>query len=129
MHDATDVPSRDDRRAFMSRDTDRGRLAYGLTRTDAKRQCIIVGTTNSEAYLRDLTGNRRFWPVLTKAFDIEALKRDRDQLWAEAEQREAAGASIRLPECLWEVARHEQKKRVVTNSFVSVLDHRYEAQI
>jgi hypothetical protein len=90
--------------------------------TDARRQCVIIGTTNSEQYLRDLTGNRRFWPVRVGRFDIEALKRDRDQMWAEAAIREADGANIRLPEELWPAAAEEQQKRELENPFFSTLD-------
>ena len=55
-------------------------------------------------------------------FDLKALKRDRDQLWAEAAAREAGGASIRLPEELWAAAAAEQAERVIDNPFLSVLD-------
>jgi hypothetical protein len=109
-------------KAFLSRQTDRARMAYGRTTTEACRQCVIIGTTNSDKYLRDLTGNRRIWPVRVKRFDLEVLKRDRDQLWAEAAAREASGASIRLPEELWAAAAAEQEERVVDNPFLSVLD-------
>jgi hypothetical protein len=69
-------------KAFLSRQVDRARMAYGHIVSEVPRQCIIVGTTNAEEYLRDTTGNRRFWPVRCKQFDITALRRDRDQLWA-----------------------------------------------
>jgi len=109
-------------KAFASRGTDRARMSYDRTVTDARRQCIIIGTTNDEQYLRDLTGNRRFWPARVRRFDLETLQRDRDQLWAEAAAREASGASIRLPEELWPAAAAEQQARMVENPFVTVLD-------
>lgn len=55
-------------------------------------------------------------------FDLEGLKRDRDQLWAEAAAREARGDSIRLPESLWPAAAAEQQARVVENPFVLILE-------
>lgn len=98
-------------KAFMSRQVDKARLAYDRMTTERPRQFIVIGTTNSGTYLRDSTGNRRFWPVTIRQFDIEGIKRDRDQLWAEAAAREAAGQSIRLDKALWRDAAKEQEER------------------
>lgn len=97
---------------FASRTEDRARPAYGRIRVDIKRKGIFVATTNQEIYLRDDSGNRRFWPVLTGSVDLEALRRDRDQLWAEAAEEEARGGSLFLDARLWAHAGAEQESRV-----------------
>jgi predicted P-loop ATPase len=110
-------------KAMLSRRIDRARMAYGRLTIEAPRQCVIIGTTNKSEYLRDTSGNRRFWPVAIQAINIEALKRDRDQLWAEAAAREAKGESIRLARELWPAAAAEQKRRLADDPFVAVLAH------
>ena len=79
------------------------------------------GTTNFDEFLRDQTGNRRYWPVAVGAFDLAKLKGDRDQLWAEAAAREAQGVSIRLPRELWAIAAKEQEERMIDEPWIEVI--------
>lgn len=106
---------RDHLKSMLSRQSDGpARMAYAHSPVERQRQFIIVGTTNSAEYLADTTGARRFWPVRVQRFDVVGIIKDRDQLWAEAQQRERAGESIRLPEVLWEAAgQHQEQRREV----------------
>lgn len=79
----------EDVKSFITRKVDSYRDAFGHYKTDKPRQCIIVGSTNQEdGFLRDTTGNRRFWPVKIKKPDVVRtvdMPRDLvDQIWAEA---------------------------------------------
>lgn len=78
-------------KAFLSGRRDRYRPAYGRNFVTVERQTVVVGSTNEETFLKDPTGSRRFWPAQVGSIDIEALERDRDQLWAEAQALYAAG--------------------------------------
>lgn len=76
-------------KAFLSRISDRYRPAYARNTVSRPRRCAFFGTINPDGagYLRDTTGNRRFWPVAVTRIDVDGIERDRDQLWAEALDR------------------------------------------
>jgi hypothetical protein len=105
-------------RSFVSRTVDRARKAYGHFRVDLPRTPIFFATTNDDEYLK--YADRRFWPVKTMTINIEALKRDRDQLWAEASAQEP-GASIVLQRELWGAAHVEQKAREEADPWDEIL--------
>lgn len=71
-------------KAFLSRTTDRHTPKWCEFAVDLPRQCAFAGTSNNDAMLRDRTGNRRFWPIRVEAINIDAVRQDRDLIWAEA---------------------------------------------
>lgn len=76
-------------KAFMTRQEDRARLAYARRVSIFQRQCIFMGSTNDQKYLKDETGGRRFWPIECtlgpdEEIDTDLLAGNVDQLWAEA---------------------------------------------
>jgi predicted P-loop ATPase len=100
-------------KSCLSRQRDEARMAYGHKNTQVPRQFVLVGTINdTDGYLKDQTGNRRFWPVRVQGFDLDRLRADRDQLWAEAAEAEAMGETIRLDPRLYKDAALEQEARL-----------------
>lgn len=83
-------------KAFLSRSVDRYRPPYGKAYVERPRQGVLIGTTNADDYLRDVTGNRRIWPVRCKSADPAWIEINREQLWAEAAVRERRGETIWL---------------------------------
>lgn len=79
-------------KSFISKRMDTFRPPYGKKPVTVPRRCAFVGTTNRDDYLQDPTGNRRYWPVRVGECDIDAIRRDRLQLWAEAKVMFEAGA-------------------------------------
>lgn len=78
-------------KAFITRREERYRPPFGRHDVIEPRQCVFVGTTNQEAYIKDPTGGRRFWPVRCTEVDDDGLKLVREQLFAEAVVRFKAG--------------------------------------
>jgi len=99
-------------KAFLSQQTERFRPPYGRRTIVVPRQCVFLGTTNADSWLRDETGGRRFWPVRCHKIDLAGLRRDRDQLWAEALHRYHSGEVWWLddPEVI-NAAAEQQKMR------------------
>lgn len=79
-------------KAFFSSPADTFRPPYGRRTITVPRGCVFAGTCNDATYLRDTTGNRRYWPILCHRIDVDAIARDRDQLWAEAREIYLGGA-------------------------------------
>ena len=109
-------------KAFASRRVDRYRPSYGRHVIAAPRQCICIGTTNSERYLKDETGARRFWPVRCGRIDVPPATRDRDQLWAEALSLYQAGEPWWLADSTEVIAaRVEQEERYAEDTWTEII--------
>ena len=110
-------------KAFLTRTTDRFRPPYGRHTVEIKRQCVFAGTVNPDTYLRDETGNRRFWPIRCGEIDIKGLSQARDQIWAEAVARFKAGAIWWLEDkYLLKAAHEEQDKRYQSDAWDALID-------
>lgn len=90
---------------FLSAQEDWYRPPYGSQMVKAPRHSVNVGTTNADTFLKDATGDRRFWPLEVKAVNLELLIAQRSQLLAEALHRLNAG------EQYWP-SRQEEKELV-----------------
>jgi putative DNA primase/helicase len=99
-------------KSFMSRSHDKARLAWAKETEERARNCVFFGTCNKSEYLRDETGNMRYWPVAITGFDLPALERDRDQLLAEAAHLERSEASLELPpEVIPDALKAQEERR------------------
>ena len=101
-------------KAFISRQDDKYRASFGRRVTPHLRQCVFFGTTNSEnGYLRDITGNRRYWNIKVsgngKYKPWQMTKDIVDQIWAEVAVLANAGEKLFLPPELEDFAKDEQR--------------------
>lgn len=109
-------------KSFLTSPSDRLRPPYGRRMRDFPRQTIFVGTTNETEYLRDRTGNRRFWPVTCTKIDVEAIARDRDQLWAEAKARFERGEKWWPNAELSRLCSEQQSDRTIHDPWTSIVE-------
>ncbi len=111
-------------RAFLSKTFDEFRPPYGRVTGRYQRRCVFAGTTNSQDYLSDTAGNRRHLPVECTEIDKEALKRDRDQLWAESVAMFRAGAQWHLAVSEQAIANKQTDQRLAADPVAEqVKDH------
>lgn len=118
---------------FLTAVSDRYRPAYGRHVVDRPRTTVFAGTTNRSEYLKDASGNRRFWPVLCQRIERDAFKQDRDQILAETVIRFQQGESLLMTEEAIEIAKEKQEERyqpdVWTEPIESYLDKQLSVTI
>ena len=115
----------EDIKAFLSRRSNRYRKPYAKQANDYPRRCIIVGTSNNKLFLRDNTGNRRFWPVDVAKSEHPVWELDQsyfDQILAEAVYRYQQGETLFLPSELESEAREVQKEHLQVDERVGSIE-------
>lgn len=105
---------------FLSKTHDIYRAAYGRRTDKYPRRCVFFGTSNDAEFLRDATGNRRFWPVdvgihQAKKSVWEQLPQEVDQIWAEAYAYWQMGEKLFLPKEIEKMAEEMQEKHRETS--------------
>lgn len=114
---------------FLGQTTDKFRAPYERREEEHPRHCVFFGTTNDKEFLRDATGNRRYWPVdcgvnkAKKSVFID-LDNERDQIWAEAKSLFEKGEKLFLDEKIENEARQRQRERLEEDPWESaVIDY------
>ena len=114
-------------RSFLSRQNDIYRASFGHRVTPHPRQCVFFGTINAETgYLRDTTGNRRFWPVKTsdgsRLHSWELDQETVDQIWAETLLYVENGEKLYLNAAIELLAKQEQLNALETDEREGVIE-------
>jgi predicted P-loop ATPase len=112
-------------KSFMSRQFDNARAVYGHFAEERGRQNVFIGTVNEWHFLKDPTGNRRWWPIETTRVDLDWLRANVHQLWAEAVAIEKGlpltDEALELPPHLWPVAKAIQDSHMVVDPWLELL--------
>ena len=111
-------------KAFISRQSENYRPAFGREEIETPRTCVFIGTTNSDQYLADQTGNRRFLPIKTGVINQEALSDYRDRLWAAAAHAYDAGEQYWLRPEVAEIAQEQAKQRLEQDPWVETIEEK-----
>ncbi|WP_369473340.1 VapE domain-containing protein [Secundilactobacillus kimchicus] len=112
---------------FISKTEDIFRVAYGHYKSYFKRQCVFWGTSNDSEFLRDRTGNRRFWPVDVgvntpeKSVWDDLTNEVRDQIWAEAKFLYDNGEKLYLTASEEQLAVEQQKLHTEVNALEGMI--------
>jgi putative DNA primase/helicase len=112
---------------FISKREDKYRVAYGHKVENFPRQCIIVGTTNRWDFLKDPTGNRRYWPVVVHETlpEKDVLKdlsaEEIDQIWAEAVHYYQTGEALWLSEAMLLEAVEVQRRHTEEHPWTELI--------
>ena len=111
-------------KSFFSKNEDRLREAYARRAETTPRQCVFVGSTNREQYLKDDTGNRRYWPIRCRAdeIDTDKLKREIKQIWAEAMVSYMMGADLYLKSNVAKQAEEVQETRRQADDWHGIIE-------
>ena len=121
-------------KAFISRTSDRFRSPYGRRTEEYPRQCVFAGSTNNLMFLKDRTGNRRFWPITgdkdRKTKNSWDLSKDEiDQLWAEAYHYWTEGEPLVLEGALEEEALRIQLSHTEGGELVGLIEEYLEMEL
>ena len=114
-------------KAFISRQSDNYRPAYGRQEIVSARTCVFIGTTNRDDYLVDETGNRRFLPVKTGVINQAALSDHRDRLWAAAAHAYDANEQYWLVSEVAMIAQDQAKQRLEQDPWVEIIAQKMAA--
>ena len=116
-------------KSFVSTTDDKYRASYGRVVESHPRQCVIFATVNGDGrgYLRDITGNRRFWIVkcnqtIQKRMWDENDKNYRDQFWSEAKEIYESGEELYLEGSLLDIATDYQNEALEQDERVGIVE-------
>lgn len=119
---------------FLGQQTDKFRAPYERREEEHPRHCVFFGTTNDKEFLRDSTGNRRYWPIecgvrQNKKSVFKDLDNEKEQIWAEAKKLFENGEKLYLDDELEAEARRQQKERMEEDPWESAIVEYLEQEI